>query len=202
MGCGRRSHLASGRTAQRLALAEDLVVRASWWLALHREVRTRACYSDGRVVIGCQSGGGALQDEISKLMADVYEAAGAFRASGQVIASGENQTLAQWHLLDSIDDPSATVARAARRVGLTRQAVQKTANELAAAGLLEFKDNPDHKRSPLIAVTEKGQAVLDRLAERAHASHESRFDEISPEAIATTRETLRRMAQLTYASLR
>ncbi len=143
-----------------------------------------------------------VQDEISLVMADVYEAAGAFRMSGQQIAASEGQTLARWHLLDSVSDPSTTVARAARRLGLTRQAVQKTANELAAAGLIEFRDNPDHKSSPLIFVTEKGSEIKDRLAVRARASHDARFAGVSAEQLAVTSATLRQMTQSTYDTLR
>jgi DNA-binding MarR family transcriptional regulator len=142
-----------------------------------------------------------VQDEISRLMADVYEAAGAFRSTGQKIAAIEGQTLAQWHLLDALGDPSATVARAARRLGLSRQAVQKTANDLEAAGLLEFRENPDHKSSPLIVVTPRGDEVRERLAAHATTSHHARFADLTPEQLAVTSETLRRMTQSSYEAL-
>jgi DNA-binding MarR family transcriptional regulator len=142
-----------------------------------------------------------MQDEISLFMADVYEAAGAFRASGQGIAAAEGLTLAQWHLMDAIVDPSTTVARAARRLGLTRQAVQKTANELVTAGLLEFLENPDHKTSPLIRITDTGLAVQHRLWARADVSHNERFGSLSAKDLETTRSTLRAMTEATYKAL-
>jgi DNA-binding MarR family transcriptional regulator len=139
-----------------------------------------------------------MQDEMSSLIADVFEAAGALRMSGEEIASSESVTLSQWHLMDAITDPSTTVARAARRVGQSRQAVQKTANELVGAGLLEFRPNPDHKTSALIRLTDAGLTVQGRLWERATASHEARFGALAEQDLEITRATLRRLTQLTY----
>ena len=139
-----------------------------------------------------------MQDDMSTLIADIFEAAGALRMSGEDIASHEGVTLSQWHLLDAIHDPLTTVARAARRMGLSRQATQKTANELVAVGLLEFKPNPDHKTSPLIHLTPAGLAVQARLWARATESHDARFGGMSEQDLKTTQDTLRKMAQLTY----
>jgi DNA-binding MarR family transcriptional regulator len=139
-----------------------------------------------------------MQDEVSLMIADVYEAAGALRMSGEAIARAENVKLAQWHLLDAIEDSTMTVARIARRVGHARQSVQKTANELADAGFIEFDDNPDHKNSPLLRVTESGEQLRTRLHRRAKESHEARFADLSPAQIIATRDTLQAMARATY----
>jgi DNA-binding MarR family transcriptional regulator len=52
-----------------------------------------------------------------------------------------------------------TVAKIARSLGLTRQSVQRTANELAGNGLVAFEDNPHHKRSMQLVATAAGLAV-------------------------------------------
>ncbi|MCU1482921.1 MAG: hypothetical protein JWQ19_3707 [Subtercola sp.] len=139
-----------------------------------------------------------MQDEMSTLIAEVYEAAGALRMSGEDIAAQENVTLPQWHVMDAITDPSTTVARAARRMGQSRQAVQKTVNEMVATGLLELHPNPDHKTSPLIALTPSGLEVQQRLWQRAAKSHEVRFGALPQRDLEITRATLRQMTQLTY----
>lgn len=139
-----------------------------------------------------------MQDKLSILIGDVFEAASALRRSGEEIAGHEGVTLSQWHLMDAINDPSATVARVARRVGQSRQAAQKTANELAAGGLLEFKLNPDHKTSPLISLTGAGLEVQARLWKRATASHDARFGAMSTRDLEITQATLRQMTQITY----
>lgn len=139
-----------------------------------------------------------MKDEMSSLIGDVYEAAGALQMSGAAIAAAERVTLSQWHLMDAIEDSSTTVARAARRIGQSRQAIQKVANEMVAAGLLEFRPNPDHKTSPLIFLTDDGLSVQKRLWARATESHEARFGPLSRRDLDITRATLRQITQLTY----
>jgi DNA-binding MarR family transcriptional regulator len=50
-------------------------------------------------------------------------------------------------------------------MGLTRQAVQASVNRLLSQPLVEVGENPDHRRSPLIWLTEAGNhkyAAVDR----------------------------------------
>ena len=49
-----------------------------------------------------------------------------------------------------------TVPQIARRMGLTRQAVQVSVNRLLGEALVEAAENPDHRRSPIIRMTELG----------------------------------------------
>jgi DNA-binding MarR family transcriptional regulator len=58
-----------------------------------------------------------------------------------------------------------TVPQAARARPVTRQRVQKLADEMAADGLIEFIDNPAHKRSKLMRLTPKGEAVYAEMCE-------------------------------------
>lgn len=61
-----------------------------------------------------------------------------------------------------------TVPQIARNLGLSRQAVQRVANDLRDAGLISFDDNPDHKRAKLVRLTPSGEQVY-READRAWA---------------------------------
>lgn len=49
-----------------------------------------------------------------------------------------------------------TVPNIAGSMGQSRQAVQRLANEMQSAGLLETQHNPDHQRAKLLKLTEKG----------------------------------------------
>ncbi len=49
---------------------------------------------------------------------------------------------------------------------MTRQHIQQIANEAAADGLIEFIDNPAHKRSKLLRLTPKGERVDAEMTER------------------------------------
>ena len=60
-----------------------------------------------------------------------------------------------------------TASQIGRSLGVPRQAIQRAANDLEVAGIIEKTDNPDHKRAPLLIATEKGRAlkkVSDQLA--------------------------------------
>lgn len=50
-----------------------------------------------------------------------------------------------------------TVPQIARMRPTSRQRMQRLANELAAEGLVEFRDNPKHGRSKLVRLTRKGE---------------------------------------------
>jgi len=108
-------------------------------------------------------------DAYRLLIADVYELAGESRRTSEAMAREDGQSAARWHVLSVVSDGPRTVPGAARRLGLARQSVQRVVDELAAAGLLELRANPDHARSPLVAVTVAGADTLDRLVHRSEA---------------------------------
>lgn len=56
-----------------------------------------------------------------------------------------------------------TVARIARSLGYTRQAVQRVADVLAGDGYVSYEDNPHHKTSKLLVATELGRQVYEKL---------------------------------------
>lgn len=55
-----------------------------------------------------------------------------------------------------------TVARIARSLGYTRQAIQKIADLLVGEGYVVYVDNPHHKRSRQLRATEKGQRAYEQ----------------------------------------
>lgn len=64
---------------------------------------------------------------------------------------------------------SPTAAQIGRSLGHPRQVVQRAANRLAAAGLILFADNPEHKRASLILPTDAGRKVKAADHQRAQA---------------------------------
>jgi DNA-binding MarR family transcriptional regulator len=75
-------------------------------------------------------------------------------------------TRARWQVLAVIGEGSTTVPRAARQLALTRQSVQLTADRLVADGLVRFAANPDHQKSPLLALTGEGERVMREVRQR------------------------------------
>jgi DNA-binding MarR family transcriptional regulator len=59
-----------------------------------------------------------------------------------------------------------TVPQIAQMRPTSRQRMQRLADELAAEGLVEFIDNPKHRRSNLVRLTRKGDARYRELNAR------------------------------------
>lgn len=134
-----------------------------------------------------------MADEMALLVADVYEAAGVLRRSGEAIAAEEGQTQARWQLLSVVSGAPLTVARAARRLGVSRQGVQRVANDLIREELAALRPNPDHRSSPLLALTATGREVLDRITVRAAEFNDGLATGISPGDVEAARALLRRL---------
>ncbi|WP_042435940.1 MarR family winged helix-turn-helix transcriptional regulator [Streptacidiphilus anmyonensis] len=138
-----------------------------------------------------------MPDELPLLVADIFEAAGALRRSGELLAGAEGQTQARWQLMSVVSEPPQSVARAARRLGVARQGVQRIAGNLVADGLAEFRDNPDHRTSPLLALTDAGQRALGAITARADVAHQVIGAGISEEDLALARSVLQRLTRQT-----
>jgi DNA-binding MarR family transcriptional regulator len=106
-------------------------------------------------------------DAATGIVLEVFRANGLLLAAGHRLAAAEGLTAARWQVLGAVAlaGRPLTVPQIARRMGLTRQAVQATVNRLRADALVEISGNLDHRRSPLIRLTEPGgqrYAALDR----------------------------------------
>ena len=118
-----------------------------------------------------RTGAGPVVDSkaeaIAELMLEVAQCFFKIRALGQKAglitswgggAFGFMRSLAQLGPL--------TVPQIARMRPTSRQRMQRLANELAAEGLVEFVDNPQHQRSKLVRLTPKGDAHYRELETR------------------------------------
>jgi DNA-binding MarR family transcriptional regulator len=110
----------------------------------------------------CQS----VNDPVERyrlLMADVYELAGLSRRISGREAAEHGATSARWQILSVIESEPATVPQIARRLGLTRQAVQRVANELLEGGHVRHLPEDREIRSPRIDATAAGRQLLADL---------------------------------------
>src|SRR5215831_3423233 len=84
-----------------------------------------------------------LNDAVTRLILQVFRLNGRLLAAGDRLVEDLGLTSARWQVLGAISVARTPqpVAHIARSMGLTRQAVQRTVNELAASGLLDFAPN-------------------------------------------------------------
>lgn len=69
-------------------------------------------------------------------------------------------------VIEALADGPRTVPDIARRKSVTRQHIQLLVDELGKAELVELRPNPAHQRSPLVALTRKGEAVFAGVRKR------------------------------------
>src|SRR5262244_4261604 len=91
-------------------------------------------------------------DAATDVVLATFRANGLLHAAGHWLAEQEGLTAARWQVLGALAlaGRPLTVPQIARRVGLTRQAVQVTVHRLVGEALAEAGDNLDHRRSALI----------------------------------------------------
>jgi DNA-binding MarR family transcriptional regulator len=87
-----------------------------------------------------------------------------------------------------------TVPQIAQMRPTSRQRMQRLADELAAEGLVEFVDNPRHRRSNLVRLTRKGEARYRELGARFLEIASIMGAELSEPDIRRTTEIVRRLS--------
>jgi DNA-binding MarR family transcriptional regulator len=127
-----------------------------------------------------------LADEVLRLH-------GRLLAADSDLGAADGLTGAQVLVLTAVVNAGRppTVPQIGRSLGHTRQSVQRIADALTARGLLASKDNPDHKRAPLLCPTEAGRAVHGRIHERGQAWIARVTEGIEPDGIAGAGQILR-----------
>jgi DNA-binding MarR family transcriptional regulator len=86
-----------------------------------------------------------------------------------------------------------TVPQIAQMRPTSRQRMQRLADELAAEGLVEFIDNPKHRRSKLVRLTPKGDARYRELNSRLLSIASTMAVALSEPDIRKTTEILRHL---------
>ena len=104
-------------------------------------------------------------NSLTTVIIEIFRLNGALIQAGNEITKPYGLTSARWQVIGAIDlaGQPMTVAQIARRMGLSRQAVQRIVNDLIKIGLLKPTLNIDHKRSPLIAISNKGEKVMSKV---------------------------------------
>jgi DNA-binding MarR family transcriptional regulator len=119
----------------------------------------------------------AAQTEAGELLTEVILTT--FRLNARImevaqqLAAHGGLTATWWQVLGGVLDEPRTVAEIGRRMGVTRQGVQRVADLLVEHGLAEYRANPAHRRAKLLACTEAGYWAVRRisLAQHPWANH-------------------------------
>jgi DNA-binding MarR family transcriptional regulator len=102
----------------------------------------------------------------TQLILEVFRLNGRLLSTGDALTRPAGQTSARWQVLGSLDEEGRTVAEIGRRMGLTRQSVQRTTDLLEADGLVSYAENPAHRRAKLAVLTSRGRTTLEAISIR------------------------------------
>ncbi|MBU2867108.1 MarR family winged helix-turn-helix transcriptional regulator [Pacificibacter marinus] len=104
---------------------------------------------------------------------------------------GTNLTVRMRAVLEIVDKyGEQTVPDIAARLEIKRQYVQIMCNETLVSGLIEQRPNPRHKRSPILALTDHGRAVIEEIITKEMKLVEEVGGNLSNEDIATALEVV------------
>ncbi len=119
-------------------------------------------------------------------------------ASGEAVGVVTSSGAGVYGLLRSLtEEGPQTVPQIARARPVARQHIQMMANDMVTQGLIEFADNPAHKRSRLLFITNEGErfyaelnARLAEMAERLAADMDIGDLHISVETLRALKHKL------------
>lgn len=122
---------------------------------------------------------------LTALILDVFRLNGDLLASGDILVADLGLTSARWQVLGAIAlaPVPLPVAHLARNMGLTRQAVQRSVDEMSADGLVRLDPNPHHRRAMLVTMTAAGEAAYRAASDRQARWADALADGLSAEAI-------------------
>jgi len=135
------------------------------------------------------------KDVVPLIVADIYELAGRFRERGEAIAGAVGQTQARWQVMSAASAEPRTVAQIARRLGVSRQNVQRIADLLVAERSASFAANPDHKGSPFLILNAGGRDALAKITKAAAQSHAQLARRLAGAEVGALHRGLRKLIQ-------
>lgn len=109
--------------------------------------------------------------EVHELLMEVFQLQKALSGFSDLVHEQTGLSTTQRKILRIIktSDKGVTVPDVAALLGTSRQFVQKTCNDLEQAGDIVFVENPRHKRSKHITITEQGKVRWQDACDREHA---------------------------------
>lgn len=139
----------------------------------------------------------ARTQELETLANEILAAFFELRTAGQRLGVVTEWGAGSWGLLRTIaEEGPLTMSELARRRGVSRQYIQKLANELVNAGHLQMIDNPSHKRAGLMSLTASGRNQLARYTDRIRTEFRALSGSFTAAELASASATIARLRSL------
>jgi DNA-binding MarR family transcriptional regulator len=143
-----------------------------------------------------------LRRSLTDLVIDVFRLNGALLASGDALVGDLGLSSARWQVLGAIafSPVPLPVAHLARNMGLTRQAVQRSVDEMRNDGLVRLDPNPHHRRAMLVTMTERGTSAYRAASQRQERWADVLAAGLSPKDIEAASVLMRELQRRLEAS--
>jgi DNA-binding MarR family transcriptional regulator len=102
-------------------------------------------------------------EKLTEVIVEVLCLRGSLERCGTRLTRPFGQTPARRQVLAAIWGDSRTVPQNARRMGLSRQGVQRIADLLVKEGLAGFVDNIGHRSSPILQLSDEGILTIEGI---------------------------------------
>ena len=118
------------------------------------------------------------------------------RATSEELLEGTGINASQRAVLEFLDQHQPqTVSNMAREKNVSRQHIQTLVNDLLTLKLVKSQENPAHKRSPLMSMTEQGKKLFMKIIRDEAKVLASMAGEFSGKNISTSIRTLKAIHQ-------
>jgi DNA-binding MarR family transcriptional regulator len=135
-------------------------------------------------------------DVFTEVILATFRLNGRLLEVAQGLAAEGGLTAAWWQVLGAVLDEPRSVPDIARRMGVTRQAVQRVADLLVDRGVAEYRPNPAHRRAKLIACTEAGHWAIRQIALAQRPWADRVASHIGADDLHRTLTTMRRLIEV------
>src|SRR5262245_37627217 len=108
----------------------------------------------------------ARATDVEKIAREVRHLFQVLRALADVLHKDTGLNASTRAVMEALAEGPRTVPDVARAKSVTRQHIQVLVDELVKSELIELRPNPAHLRSPLVALTRKGEAVFATVRKR------------------------------------
>jgi DNA-binding MarR family transcriptional regulator len=130
---------------------------------------------------------------LTEVILETFRLNGLLLDAAQELAVAGDLTASWWQVIGGVLDEPRSVAEIARRMGMTRQGVQRVADLLVERGLAEYRENPAHRRAKLLAPTEAGFWAVRRIALVQHPWAERIGGEVGAADLNRALEVMRKL---------
>ena len=135
-----------------------------------------------------------MQKELMSLFDEVRLTFNTLATITDALHQAEGITVGMRAVMEFIEKNGAhTVPEIARARGVTRQRIQILANDLVEKDFAVLLENPTHKRSAKLDLSQKGQAAMKRMAKHEADLLDNQRWDLKKSKICETADTLKQI---------